>query len=181
MALASFLTIPVPARILLLLLAVLTGVTGIFVAAQLEWRARILRVPALQGAVCAVDAGLCEGLPHPDPPQADLPALRAHRDVPPPDCAVGKGENDKGAANENRLRPLLFLSGGNVWELNPPMQLLTAITGFEDQRAHQHPSAPKCLSSIAQKNLFGKKFCFREWIIVELHKNHGEGCGTLSP
>ena len=37
-ALASFLTIPVPARILLLLLAVLTGVTGIFVAAQLEWR-----------------------------------------------------------------------------------------------------------------------------------------------
>ena len=36
-ALASFLTIPVPARILLLLLAVLTGVTGIFVAAQLEW------------------------------------------------------------------------------------------------------------------------------------------------
>ena len=38
-ALASFLTIPVPARILLLLLAVLTGVTGIFVAAQLEWRA----------------------------------------------------------------------------------------------------------------------------------------------
>lgn len=34
--------------------------------------------------------------------------------------------------------------GGNVWELNPPMQLLTAITGFEDQRAHQHPSAPKC-------------------------------------
>ena len=37
--LASFLTIPVPARILLLLLAVLTGVTGLFVAAQLEWRA----------------------------------------------------------------------------------------------------------------------------------------------
>ena len=37
--------------------------------------------------------------------------------------------------------------------MNPPMQLLTAITGFEDQRAHQHPSAPKCLSSIAQKNL----------------------------
>ena len=38
-ALASFLTIPVPARILLLLLAVLTGVTGIFVAAQLAGRA----------------------------------------------------------------------------------------------------------------------------------------------
>ena len=44
------------------------------------------------------------------------------------------------------------------------MQLLTAITGFEDQRAHQHPSAPKCLSSIAQKNLFGKKFCFGEGV-----------------
>lgn len=29
-----------------------------------------------------------------------------------------------------------------MWELNPPMQLLTTITGFEDQRAHQHPSTP---------------------------------------
>ena len=99
-ALASFLTIPVPARILLLLLAVLTGVTGIFVAAQLEWRAGYYE--------CPHDAGLCEGLPHPDPPQADLPALRAHRNVPPPDCAVGKGEDDKGAANDFRLRPLAF-------------------------------------------------------------------------
>lgn len=44
-ALASFLTIPVPARILLLLLAVLTGVTGIFVAAQLEWRAGCYECP----------------------------------------------------------------------------------------------------------------------------------------
>lgn len=44
-ALASFLTIPVPARILLLLLAVLTGVTGIFVAAQLEWRAGYYECP----------------------------------------------------------------------------------------------------------------------------------------
>lgn len=96
-ALASFLTIPVPARILLLLLAVLTGVTGIFGGGPVGVAGRILRVPALQGAVCAVDAGLCEGLPHPDPPQADLPALRAHRDVPPPDCAIGKGEDDKGA------------------------------------------------------------------------------------
>ena len=44
-ALASFLTIPVPARILLLLLAVLTGVTGIFVAAQLEWRVGYYECP----------------------------------------------------------------------------------------------------------------------------------------
>ena len=44
-ALASFLTIPIPARILLLLLAVLTGVTGIFVAAQLEWRAGCYECP----------------------------------------------------------------------------------------------------------------------------------------
>lgn len=44
-ALASFLTIPVPVRILLLLLAVLTGVTGIFVAAQLEWRAGYYECP----------------------------------------------------------------------------------------------------------------------------------------
>ena len=32
-----------------------------------------------------------------------------------------------------------------------------------------------------RQNLFGKKFCFGEWIIVELYKNSGEGCGTLSP
>ena len=44
-ALASFLTIPVPARILLLLLAVLNGVTGIFVAAQREWRAGYYECP----------------------------------------------------------------------------------------------------------------------------------------
>lgn len=29
-----------------------------------------------------------------------------------------------------------------MWESNPPMRLPTPDTGFEDQRAHQHPSTP---------------------------------------
>ena len=29
-----------------------------------------------------------------------------------------------------------------MWESNPPKRLLTPQTGFEDQRAHQHPSTP---------------------------------------
>ncbi len=29
-----------------------------------------------------------------------------------------------------------------MWESNPPMRLPTPNTGFEDQRAHQHPSTP---------------------------------------
>jgi hypothetical protein len=32
--------------------------------------------------------------------------------------------------------------GGSMWESNPPMRLPTPNTGFEDQRAHQHPSTP---------------------------------------
>ncbi len=35
-----------------------------------------------------------------------------------------------------------FNVGGSMWESNPPMRLLTPNTGFEDQRAHQHPSTP---------------------------------------
>jgi len=30
-----------------------------------------------------------------------------------------------------------------MWESNPPKQLLTALTGFEDQGPHQQPSTPK--------------------------------------
>ena len=29
--------------------------------------------------------------------------------------------------------------GGNMWESNPPKRLFTALTGFEDRRAHQRP------------------------------------------
>lgn len=29
-----------------------------------------------------------------------------------------------------------------MWESNPPKRELTAITGFEDQEAHQHLSTP---------------------------------------
>lgn len=38
-------------------------------------------------------------------------------------------------------------SGGNMWESNPPRKLLTPRTGFEDQKAHQHPSTPKAFYS----------------------------------
>ena len=31
-----------------------------------------------------------------------------------------------------------------MWESNPPKELFTPITGFEDQGAHQHPSTPVC-------------------------------------
>ena len=34
------------------------------------------------------------------------------------------------------------LDGGNMWESNPPGQLFTTCTGFEDRGAHQHPSTP---------------------------------------
>lgn len=33
-------------------------------------------------------------------------------------------------------------SGGDTWESNPPRKLLTPRADFEDQKAHQNPSAP---------------------------------------
>ena len=36
--------------------------------------------------------------------------------------------------------PVIF--GGSMWESNPPKQLLTTLTGFEDQGPHQQPSTP---------------------------------------
>lgn len=33
-------------------------------------------------------------------------------------------------------------SGGGMWESNPPRRLFAVRTGFEDRKAHQHPSAP---------------------------------------
>ena len=44
------------------------------------------------------------------------------------------------------------LYGGNVWESNPPMQLLTAITGFEDRRAHQRPIRSHIACSLYHRN-----------------------------
>lgn len=41
-----------------------------------------------------------------------------------------------------RLSAFWINAGGSMWESNPPKRLLTAITGFEDQRAHQRPSTP---------------------------------------
>ena len=41
----------------------------------------------------------------------------------------------------------VYIHGGNVWESNSPEKLLTPHTGFEDQRAHQNPSAPVNLTN----------------------------------
>ena len=108
-ALASFLTIPVPARILLLLLAVLTGVTGIFVAAQLEWRAGYYECPHCKAQFVPSMRDYVKGYHTLTRRRPDLPALRAHRNVPPPDCAVGKGEDDKGGRKRKSFAaPCLF-------------------------------------------------------------------------
>ena len=37
--------------------------------------------------------------------------------------------------------------GGNVWESNPPTEVLARRAGFEDQWGHQTPSAPDSLDS----------------------------------
>lgn len=36
-----------------------------------------------------------------------------------------------------------FLFGGNIWESNPSGTGLAPHTGFEDQEAHRHLSAPE--------------------------------------
>lgn len=48
--------------------------------------------------------------------------------------------------HRGRIWPCRGAFGGNMWESNPPRQLFTTLTGFEDQGAHQHPSAPGCES-----------------------------------
>jgi hypothetical protein len=47
-----------------------------------------------------------------------------------------------------RLSAFWIKAGGSMWESNPPKRLLTAITGFEDQRAHQRPSTPILLEAV---------------------------------
>ena len=47
-------------------------------------------------------------------------------------------------------RKILRLSGGNMWESNPPGRLLAPLNGFEDRGAHQHPSTPMGLRIVAQ-------------------------------
>gem|GEM_PF-6293566 len=46
----------------------------------------------------------------------------------------------------SKVRNIQF--GGSMWESNPPMRLPTPNTGFEDQRAHQHPSTPIYILSV---------------------------------
>jgi hypothetical protein len=36
-----------------------------------------------------------------------------------------------------------------MWESNPPKELLTPRTGFEDQKAHQRPSIPLSLALLS--------------------------------
>lgn len=46
-----------------------------------------------------------------------------------------------------------YSNGGSMWESNPPERLLTPQTGFEDQRAHQHPSTPMYAVSVGTTTL----------------------------
>ena len=50
------------------------------------------------------------------------------------------------------FRPKTSLFGEGMWESNPPRTLLTPHTGFEDQEAHRHLSAPS--ESIAEIGSF---------------------------
>ena len=52
-----------------------------------------------------------------------------------------------------------ILIGGNMWESNPPKQLFTTSTGFEDQRAHQHPSTPIDISLIEYDYIISRNRC----------------------
>ena len=45
---------------------------------------------------------------------------------------------------------ILRLSGGNMWESNPPGRLLAPLNGFEDRGAHQHPSTPMGCGIVAR-------------------------------
>jgi hypothetical protein len=49
----------------------------------------------------------------------------------------------------------LLTIGGSMWESNPPRKLPTPHAGFEDQRAHQHPSTP--LFSSVNYNITGNE------------------------
>ena len=57
------------------------------------------------------------------------------------------GNNKLKTSKKPRYSGLFY--GESMWESNPPGQLLTTCNGFEDRGAHQHPSAPKCVSIIA--------------------------------
>jgi hypothetical protein len=67
-----------------------------------------------------------------------------------------------------------------MWESNPPKRLLTPRTGFEDQRAHQHPSIP--LSSAL--NVFSITFIvlpFNNAVILDGVKLLWSFCLTTLP
>lgn len=40
-----------------------------------------------------------------------------------------------------QIRAFIYYGEG-TWESNPPKQLLTTLTSFEDWREHQNPSTP---------------------------------------
>ena len=63
-----------------------------------------------------------------------------------------------------------------MWESNPPEKLLTPQTGFEDRKAHQHPSTPiSCINMDVIKkgrNFFVILSFFLLFSVVLLSKPH---------
>ena len=65
------------------------------------------------------------------------------------------------------------LSGGSMWESNPPKRELTAITGFEDQEAHQHLSTPIFIFIIlSQAEINGNLKFLHQLLIQSFLFNH---------
>lgn len=82
--LASFLPLPVAARIALLAFAIATAVAGIWAAATLDVRAGWFECPHCKELFVPPMAGLRQGLPHLYQAPPDLPPLRTDGHVPPP-------------------------------------------------------------------------------------------------
>ena len=58
-----------------------------------------------------------------------------------------------------------------MWESNPPKQLFTTITGFEDQGAHQHPSTPIYSGCFAYVLIFYHKYTQEATVFSQKREN----------
>ena len=87
----------------------------------------------------------CAGKKHRNPPIFRKKSVKPAR-RPEPNCREKPSEAVFRQSRRGRIWPCRGAFGGNMWESNPPRQLFTTLTGFEDQGAHQHPSAPECES-----------------------------------
>ena len=63
-----------------------------------------------------------------------------------------------------------------MWESNPPKELFTPITGFEDQGAHQRPSTPICASIV----LYFRELINHKNILIDFFYSGGRRQGGES-